>query len=217
MRVERNSLAGHTARMLSWMGQAWCLVWIALIPAAVFRKPRLSARSLVGLVVVLVLVNGLKAGFGRTRPYPTGNDSFPSGDAAAVVMLATLWSAFLSRARWGLCLFAVVICLARVSLGRHWASDVTFGAILGHVVGRLCTVTFAEPLLNKPERLIPVAQFLLMISLVVFIIFDSRGTGKFARLFGPSLFLAVFWAMFIHGADVRKWLTGRRDLTSETS
>jgi membrane-associated phospholipid phosphatase len=58
-------------------------------------------------------------------------DSFPSGHDTSVFAVATVLGAFYPRVRWPLYGLAGVIALGRVSLDRHYASDVVAGALIG--------------------------------------------------------------------------------------
>jgi membrane-associated phospholipid phosphatase len=109
-----------------------------------------------------ILITFLKGLFGRQRPeaadgvdhwsgpvgffkrYEKGNaalyDSFPSGHAIAAFSLAsvlamqyrdTVWVPILSYT------VATGVGLSRVTLSKHWLSDVLVGGALGYVVGRL--------------------------------------------------------------------------------
>ena len=74
--------------------------------------------------------------------------SFPSGHATTAFAAAFLWAAFLPRFRWALYTLAALVALSRVYLGVHFPFDVTYGAILGALIGvgsaRLFPVRAAE-------------------------------------------------------------------------
>ena len=76
---------------------------------------------------------GLKRGPFHFEPlsFSLGMTSFPSGDACAAMALATILGIYFPRSKslfWGLGLAAG---LARAARGRHFLSDVVFGAGLG--------------------------------------------------------------------------------------
>ncbi len=57
--------------------------------------------------------------------------SFPSGDATAALALATLLGIYYPKSKWLFWLLALGSGLSRIARGRHFPSDVIFGAGLG--------------------------------------------------------------------------------------
>ena len=101
-----------------------------------------------GIAALAVIVMSIKFTVRRRRPEGewggiyrnTDPHSFPSGHAARAFLIAVLalglgpaWLATL------LCIWAPLVCLARVSMGVHYVSDVIAGAILGIIVGLVVT------------------------------------------------------------------------------
>ncbi len=109
-----------------------------------------------------LLVWFLKGIFGRQRPsyadgvdhwsgpagffkryekgYEDAYDSFPSGHAITAFSLATVVAVQYHETVWVPVLsYAVATCvgLSRVTMSRHWLSDVLVGGVLGHLIGRL--------------------------------------------------------------------------------
>ena len=79
--------------------------------------------------------------------------SFPSGHAAAAFSLATVvalqyrhhgWVPVVSYALAG------AAGLSRITLDKHWTSDVVVGALVGHLIGRLVVRNH-----DRPRRLVP--------------------------------------------------------------
>jgi membrane-associated phospholipid phosphatase len=74
-------------------------------------------------------------------PWLRGQNSFPSGHAITIFLLATVLACALSpsRARGpglaALAACAVAVALSRIMVGAHWPSDVLGGAALGIVAG----------------------------------------------------------------------------------
>ena len=103
-----------------------------------------SALMLLAVVGLAVLVLGIKFLIRRRRPEGewgaiyrnTDPHSFPSGHAARAFLLATLELA-LGPAWFGILLlvWAPLVCLARVSMGVHYMSDVIAGMLLGILAG----------------------------------------------------------------------------------
>ncbi|OLE64898.1 MAG: hypothetical protein AUG03_07360 [Acidobacteria bacterium 13_1_20CM_2_68_14] len=61
-------------------------------------------------------------------------DSFPSGHAASVFAVATVFASFCPRLAGPLYTLAAAVSLGRVYLGRHYVSDIVAGAIIGTLV-----------------------------------------------------------------------------------
>jgi membrane-associated phospholipid phosphatase len=120
--------------------------------------------------------HALKGLTGRQRPYvadgedhwagPTGffkrydpdydglYDSFPSGHTATAFSLATVVALQYRRRPWVPILaytIAAGVGLSRVTMDRHWMSDVFVGAVVGHFVARLVVRGHA-----RRQRLVPV-------------------------------------------------------------
>ncbi len=125
----------------SWFWAAGLgLVW--LFTAGDWRRN--SALLLVAVVGLAVLVLGIKFLIRRRRPEGdwgaiyrnTDPHSFPSGHAARAFLLATMALA-LGPTWFGVLLlvWAPLVCLARVSMGVHYMSDVVAGMLLGILAG----------------------------------------------------------------------------------
>lgn len=89
-----------------------------------------------------LMVNGLKAVFGRSRPWQnegpeslvafSGNTSFPSGHAAVVFAFVTPWVFFYPHtASYLLVGLGAGTAFSRVATGFHWFSDVVAGSTIG--------------------------------------------------------------------------------------
>ena len=81
-------------------------------------------------------------------------DSFPSGHTATAFSLATVVALQYRRRPWVPILaytIAAGVGLSRVTMDRHWMSDVFVGAVVGHLVARLVVRGHA-----RRQRLVPV-------------------------------------------------------------
>lgn len=78
-----------------------------------------------------------------TRSY-----SFPSGHATFAFALATILSFKEPKLKFILYSVAILICLTRIYLGRHYPLDVVGGAVIGFIVGKF-TIILEKTLLNK--------------------------------------------------------------------
>jgi membrane-associated phospholipid phosphatase len=120
--------------------------------------------------------HALKGLTGRRRPFaadgedhwsgPTGffkrydktnhalYDSFPSGHSTWAFSLATVVAMQYRHRPWVPVLaytIAAGVGLSRVTMDRHWMSDVFVGAVVGHLVARLVVRNY-----NRRQRLVPV-------------------------------------------------------------
>ncbi len=107
-------------------------------------------------VVAGVITFGIKVAAGRERPDGSGTTSFPSGHTSASFATATVL-----QKRYGLRVgipayaFASYVASSRLNEGRHYLSDVIFGAALGIMSGRTVTVTIAKERLALAPMLVP--------------------------------------------------------------
>jgi len=118
------------------------------------RLERATSLSAEALLNSALYVGTLKKFSRRTRPFNGGtgeffvsdpppgqsNGSFPSGHATGVFAVAAVFAQEFSDSNWipwvayGT---AGLIALSRVSLGRHFPTDVLTGAVLGDSLGRM--------------------------------------------------------------------------------
>jgi membrane-associated phospholipid phosphatase len=98
---------------------------------------------------------GPAAFFKRYDPDNDGlYDSFPSGHSAAAFSLATVVALQYRHRPWVPVLaytIAAGVGLSRVTMDRHWMSDVFVGAVVGHLVARLVVRSY-----TRRQRLVPV-------------------------------------------------------------
>lgn len=111
----------------------------------------LSAEALLSAGLYCTAVKSLSA---RTRPASGGQGdffeyspdsgqvggSFPSGHATGAFTVATVFAEVYSDhpwVSWAAYGTAGLVGVSRISLGRHFPSDVLVGAILGHSIGRM--------------------------------------------------------------------------------
>ena len=87
-----------------------------------------------GLIVAESLTAAVKLAIPRPRPDRTSRFSFPSAHAAGSFALAAVSSHYYG-AKAGVPLYALasLVALSRVTYGKHFPSDVVFGAAIGYI------------------------------------------------------------------------------------
>jgi hypothetical protein len=123
-------------------------------PPAFLAKAWIDAGlwiSLLKTVTSRTRPSGGTQGSGRFFSYnpPKGEDnrSFPSGHAMGSFALATVFAHQYPEKRWVSWVFygaAGLIGVSRITLGRHYPSDVLVGAILGNSIGRMVVARGSE-------------------------------------------------------------------------
>jgi len=172
---------GDVGTVVSHMGDlgAWATAGTFFGFGLLFKNERardtgyLAACAMVHCVIVDTVVKGLS---GRQRPsYEDGEDhwwgpvgfvkrteeglsdkyeSFWSGHAANAFGLATVVARQYRHKAWvPYVAYAVAmgVGLSRMTMDKHWASDVFCGALLGHAIGRLVIRQF-----DRRRRLVPI-------------------------------------------------------------
>ncbi len=85
----------------------------------------------------------LKVAVGRRRPDSASHESFPSGHTSfafdGATLLARRWADTHDGSPLGYLLYvpATYVGLSRLEGGRHWLSDISFGAALGIFIGNI--------------------------------------------------------------------------------
>ncbi len=107
------------------------------------HKPRLAHLGMDLLraqALSEILVEPIKLLTNRERPDGSNNRSFPSGHASVTFADATVLQRHLGwkRSFWAYAI-ASYVATSRVHDGRHYVSDVVFGAALGTIAGRTVT------------------------------------------------------------------------------
>ncbi len=110
-----------------------------------------------GLLITYGMTAVLKLATARTRPDGSDTDSFPSGHSAGNACAAVIvWDRFGPAAGIPAAAIATFTALSRVTLGKHFPSDVIAGAAIGISVGLAVTETHndddnsTKPVLTAP-------------------------------------------------------------------
>ncbi len=113
-----------------------------------FKAPEVASlgRDLVRAQIVTATITfALKEAVGRERPDGSSQTSFPSGHTSSTFATATVLQ---RRYGWkvGIPAYAVAgyVAGSRMNEGRHYLSDVIFGAAIGIMVGRTVTIGIAD-------------------------------------------------------------------------
>lgn len=89
-----------------------------------------------GLLITYGITGVLKIGTARIRPDGSNSRSFPSGHAAGTACTAViLWDRYGAGAGIPAALIAGFTVLSRITLGKHYPSDVIAGAAVGAAAG----------------------------------------------------------------------------------
>lgn len=143
--------------LLSWLGSSVRLAPLAgVVAILLWRRSglRTAAATVVAPPGALILIEGLKMAFRRTRPagalgYTNLGYSFPSGHSAGSMAIALTVAYVLVRERlapaWALVAafaFSLLVGLSRIYLDVHWATDVIGGWAVGLIVATGCAALY---------------------------------------------------------------------------
>jgi membrane-associated phospholipid phosphatase len=109
-----------------------------------------------GFALDTVLVQGLKAATGRTRPNGANDRSFPSGHASDAFLLATVLSHYYGpKVAVPAYALATLVAVARVESLEHYPSDTVAGATVGYI-SAMAAVRSAEHAGRRRTTVMPV-------------------------------------------------------------
>lgn len=128
-------------RWITHLGGFWATVGVSLAIVAIDR--RLGLAVLAAVLMSGIIVQALKRGFGRRRPWDIEADkplaviklpdpfSFPSGHSAAITAVAVTASLYRPMLAPFLLPVAALVAASRVMLRVHFIGDVLAGASIG--------------------------------------------------------------------------------------
>lgn len=162
-----------------FMGEG-CLKDFSVVCDAAFGLPLLGASSIMwaggaafgnsgtedtgqmlteGLLMTYGIGGALKLASGRTRPDRSNTRSFPSVHASGTACAAViLWDSYGPGAGIPATAVAVFTALSRITLGKHYPSDVIAGASIGAAVG-LAVVRAHEDGSGSDQQIQPTLGF----------------------------------------------------------
>ena len=154
-KVSRQVVGNELADNIFQAGQMLGGVAPIVTSAGIYAFGRIKDRpkvSHVGMdliraqVLAQLVTQTIKYTVRRERPDQTTNNSFPSGHAATTFAVATAIERHLGwRYAVPAYTFASYVAASRLPTGRHWLSDVVFGAAVGVIAGRTATSREANP------------------------------------------------------------------------
>ena len=154
----RSSLWEVPSFVLNYVGSGWATSAIALVLGIVLiaaRRPWTALFLVAAVIVSSVIVQGLKAAFGRLRPddimLSLDSGSFPSGHVANAATLAAVVA--IVAWRWWMvaagAVYVVLMALSRTYLGAHWVTDTVGGLLIGAGVAIIVWAPFAARILAE--------------------------------------------------------------------
>ncbi len=140
------------------LGKAWLSIWLLLIMLLITRQVRPTMAALIAMLLIIPLVTPAKFITGRVRPaqrieimqqpqlqhdFARSESSFPSGDTATAFAIATALTPYVVRASVPasraivpiLFTLASLVGMMRLTVMKHYVSDVLAGAAFGIVAG----------------------------------------------------------------------------------
>ena len=104
-----------------------------------------------GLLITYGITGILKLGTGRERPDGSNSRSFPSGHSAGTACSAVvIWDRYGPEAGIPAAVIAGFTALSRITLGKHYPSDVIAGAAIGLAAGFAVTKAHNEDTQDDP-------------------------------------------------------------------
>lgn len=192
----RRAIPPETSEILKTVFKPWGkgdILSVIALGAALLGSRRLGARILLALLLVGLVVTPLKSMTERTRPN-LGENSFPSGDTAAVAAAAVPIVKQLPATGplAGTIVFGVAI--ERVTAGYHYPSDVLAGIVVGLLCGLLAT--FGHPfrrmsLSDRSTVSLVIVAIIVLADLRIGHPGSTEHWDTFASVWGPTVVFLV--------------------------
>tara|TARA_R110000868_G_scaffold259361_5_gene517325 strand:+ start:89951 stop:90724 length:774 start_codon:yes stop_codon:yes gene_type:complete len=160
------------SKALNWSNNFGEIKYAIPFSAALFGTSLLSSdkkfqnaafTSFQSVLYTASTVNISKFVFARSRPYQndgaydfdffnSGETSFPSGHSSTAFALFTPWAMYYPNVlTYSLMVIPAGTALARIAKGKHWASDVTAGALIGTYWGIFLSKKHLQKVPNNYE------------------------------------------------------------------
>lgn len=144
--------------VLNFVGTGWFATAVSVLVVVllfVARRRWTALYALIAISVSTVLVQALKAAFGRLRPedilLSLDSGSFPSGHVANAATLAAVLAVVTWR--WWVVIagsvYVVLMAISRTYLGAHWVSDTVGGLLIGAGVAVIVWAPLAVRILRE--------------------------------------------------------------------
>ena len=140
------------------LGKAWVPAWLMLILLLTTKQVKPAMVALLAMLLIIPMIYTLKPIVARQRPaeraevlqhpdaehrFSRMNTSFPSGDSATAFAIAAALTPFAYRAKRrafrllipAIFTFAGLVAIMRVTVLKHYPSDVCAGAAIGLLAG----------------------------------------------------------------------------------
>ena len=163
----RSPLWDVPSYVLNFVGTGWFATAVSLLIVVllfVARRRWTALFALLAIALSAVLVQGLKAAFGRLRPEDIllnlDSGSFPSGHVANAATLAAVLAVVTWR--WWVvvagAVYVVLMAISRTYLGAHWVTDTVGGLLIGAGVAVVLWAPFAYRILRERRQSAPQEQ-----------------------------------------------------------
>jgi hypothetical protein len=151
-------------RVGSTIGDGWAQIGFAVgtyTTGLIANKPAVThfgADLVRAQAINAVVTQGLKFAIRRERPFNPGGKSYsmPSGHtSSAFTTSAIVWRHFGWKAGLPASAVGAWVGAGRVQLGKHFVSDVVFGAAAGTMAGRTVTIGHGRKVLSVAPAAVP--------------------------------------------------------------
>ena len=206
------------------LGKAWVPIWLMLIVLLTTKQVKPPLVALLAMLLIVPMVYTLKPIVGRQRPaeraqvmqHPDAEHhfnrldaSFPSGDSATAFAVAAALAPFAYRSKRRafrllipiLFILAALVALLRVTVMKHYPSDVFAGAAVGLIAAYLARLIIDHHPNLRPHLYTTPRARLITLALILALPFlaNLEGVNPFAdvlKQYGWLIFISAAAAWF---------------------